>query len=540
MQGSRTFSVACRRFGMLAALLVPAPAAFAAAPPRPVTGWIDAIRYIGDQYYVLGWACQRGNRGAIDVTVFGDKAPIVIGKADMDNEPDVDQVCADANGGKHRFKIALPNQLLRAFQGKALYVHGTADGGNVDTAIGQSGKLRLPAPKWPPDPPTPDFLDGQRFAAFDSKRDGCDKDDIADEPASAFRDYRGTIHLFASHSVNRADLGWTLETTKHNCQVVYNSHHDANPADFDDETWVSHFYSVDGKKIVAAGHMEYHGDLHPGAGMCASKTSTIACWYNVSTFLTSEDGGYHFTSPKPPANFLVGLPYKYEVNHGPQGYSFDANPIKVGPWFYSMVFSWPWPPQCGGGKGERPCLAPDGTCPVRTDNILDPASWRGWDGKDFTVSFVDPYRGPVADPQSHVCAIVPYIDYANAIAFHPASHLFVATLWNQGSGDFGPKGVYFSTSADFVHWSRPALAMTENQMLRREPAVGTSKWSYGYLSLIDPKATDASFATITDHPYLYYVRIDDYGELRVLFRQRVKLDWLAALHPKAGAAAGKP
>jgi hypothetical protein len=525
---------------MIAALLVPAPAALAAAPPRPVAGWIDAIRYIGDQYYVFGWACQQGNRGAIDITVFGDKAPVVIGKADMENEPAVDRACGDADGGKHRFKIELPNQLLRSFQGKALYVHGIADGGNVDTAIGQSGKFRMPAPKWPPDPPTPDFLDGQRVAAFDSTRDGCDKDDIPDEAASAFRDYRGTIHLFASHSVNRADLGSTLETTRHKCQVVYNSHHDANPADFDDDTWVSHFYSVDGRKIVAAGHMEYHGDEHPGAGMCASKTPTIACWYNVSTFLTSEDGGYHFTSPRPPANYLVGLPYKYQVNQGPEGYSFDANPIKVGPWFYAKVSGWPWPPQCGGGKGQRPCLVPDGSCPVRTDNILDPASWRGWDGKDFTVTFVDPYRGPVANPQSHVCAIVPYIDYAQAIAFHPASHLFVATLWNQGSGDFGPKGVYFSTSADFVHWSRPALAMTENQMLRREPVVGASKWSYGYFSLIDPKATDASFATITDHPYLYYVRIDDYGELRVLFRQQVKLSWLAALHPKDGASAGKP
>jgi hypothetical protein len=147
------------------------------------------------------------------------------------------------------------------------------------------------------------------------------------------------------------------------------------------------------------------------------------------------------------------------------------------------------------------------------------------------------YRGPVANPQSHACALVPYMDYAQAIAFHPASHHFVATLWNEGSGDVGPKGVYFSTSADFVHWSRPALALTENQMLRREP-LGASKWSYGYFSLIDPNAADASFMTITDHPYLYCVRIDDYGDLLILFRQRVKLGWLAALHPAAGASGG--
>ena len=56
-----------------------------------------------------------------------------------------------------------------------------------------------------------------------------------------------------------------------------------------------------------------------------------------------------------------------------------------------------------------------------------------------------------------------------------------------------------------------------------------------YFSLIDPKASDLSHATITDHPYLYYVRMDDnHGPYqRILFRQRVKLDWLiqtAATH----------
>jgi hypothetical protein len=68
-----------------------------------------------------------------------------------------------------------------------------------------------------------------------------------------------------------------------------------------------------------------------------------------------------------------------------------------------------------------------------------------------------------------------------------------------------------------------ARSNTRNQMLRREPE---GNWSYGYLSLIDPNAKDLSFSTITDHPYLYYVRLDDnHGPYqRVLFRQKVKLD----------------
>ena len=86
-------------------------------------------------------------------------------------------------------------------------------------------------------------------------------------------------------------------------------------------------------------------------------------------------------------------------------------------------------------------------------------------------------------------------------------------------------GVYFTTSPDFIHWSKPQLAITQDQMLRRE---AEGNWSYAYFSLIDPSSKDLSYGTITDHPYLYYVRMDGYHPpyQRVLFRQRVKLDWM--------------
>jgi hypothetical protein len=522
--------------GLLAILIasfflsIPPCAAAGAPPVRAVTGVIDAVRYEGNQFYVFGWACQQGNRSSIDVHIYAGHAAggtpagtfVTGGKADLANEPAVDRECRDANSGKHRFRIALPNQLLRSFQRKSLFAHGIAVVGNVPNAvIAGSGRFQFPGPKWPPDPPTPVFIDGPPVAAFDTRKESCEQIDIPDAAARAFRDYKGTVHLIASHYVTRADLGSTLETAKHNCQVVYTSRKDGNPADFNDYTWLTQFYSVDGRRIVALGHMEYHGWEHPG--MCASKTDTPSCWYNASTFLTSADGGYHFASPKPPANYLVSLPAKYVPNQGPEGYSADTNILKVGNWYYSTVYAWAWPPRCGAGK--EPCLVPDATCPMRTANILDPSSWRGWDGRDFTVTFANPYRGEVAHSLAHVCEPVPYLDYANGTNFHEASHLFVATLWNQGSGGFGPQGVYFTTSTDFIHWSKPQLAITLNQMLRREPE---GNWSYMYFSLIDPNASDASFATITDHPYLYYVRMDNnHGPYqRVLFRQRVKLDWL--------------
>ncbi|MGA8222775.1 MAG: hypothetical protein WB780_14075 [Candidatus Acidiferrales bacterium] len=527
----------------VAFVAVAAAACLASALPKnsganpaagPITGVIDGVAFESDQYYVHGWACQEGQRGSIPINIYanhaaGDKPPgtyVMAGTADLPNEAAVDRECHDADGGKHRFRVALPNQLLRTFQGKKLYVHGIALTGNVENAaLAGSGKFAFPGPKWPADPPTPNFLDGPAVAAFDTKKQSCELIDIPDAAARAFRDYKGTIHLIASHYVTRAGLGPTLEKTKHNCQIVFKSPHDGNIADFNDATWLNAFYNVDGKKIVALGHMEYHGWEHPG--MCASKTDDVKCWYNVDTFNLSEDGGYHFARPKPPANYFLSLPYKYQPNEGPEGYSVDANVVKVGEWYYDEVSSWAWPPNCGGGKGQKPCLLPDGACAIRTANILEPASWRGWDGKDFTVEFVNPYQGAVKNPQSHVCVPVPYLDYSTGINYHPASHLFIATLWNQGSASWGPKGVYFTTSTDFIHWSKPELALTENQMLRREPL---GNWSYAYFSLIDPKSTDSSYMTITDSPYLYYVRMDgDHPPYqRTLFRQKIKLAWLTA------------
>lgn len=510
------------------------PAAHAQkANAGPVTGVIDGVQFQDDQYYVSGWACQEGQRGSIDVHIYAGHAPgnkfagdkfVTVGTANLSNEPAVDRECHDANGRKRRFRIPLPNQLLRTFQNKELYAHGIAIAGNVENSVLQaSGIYKLPMPKWPPDPPTPDFLDGPAVAVFDTRKESCEQIDIPDAAARAFRDYKGTIHLIASHYITRAGLGPTLETVKHNCQIVYQSPHDGNVSNFNDYTWLNAFYSIDGKRIVALGHMEYHGWEH---NQCTVKTDTVACWYNVDTFNLSQDGGYHFARPKPPANYFLSLPYRYEANQGPEGYSVDANIVKVGEWYYDAVSGWPWPPNCGNGKGQRPCLNPGGTCPIRAANILDASSWRGWDGNGFNVVFADPYRGPVTNPAAHLCVSVPNIEFLTGLNYHPKPQLFVGTQFTRVETAYGPPGVYFTTSPDFVHWSKPVLALTMNQMLRREPE---GNWSYAYFSLIDPRSTDANFMTITDTPYLYYVRSDDnHGPYqRVLFRQRIKLNWLA-------------
>jgi len=364
-------------------------------------------------------------------------------------------------------------------------------------------------------------FEGPRVAVFDTARSSCELIDIPDAPARAFRDFKGTVHLVSSHYVMRASLGPTLDTVKHNCEVAYRSAHDANPAHFDDATWLDSFYSIDGQWVVALGHMEYHGWEHPGE--CSTTVYTAACWYNADTFHFSADGGYHFWSLEPPSNYVLSLPYKYDVNQGPEGYSIDTNIVKVGHWYYAMVTDWPWPPNCGQGTNP-PCLVQFGGSPIRTADITDPASWRGWDGKQFSVSFADPYPGPVHNPEAHVYTPVPWMYYVNALNYHPASGLFVATLFDPWNTAYGPPGAYLSTSPDLVHWSTPTLLVTVADLLAKEPA---GNWSYAYFSLLDPNSKDDNFSTIGDDAYLYYVRSDDnHGPyVRVLFRQKIKLTW---------------
>jgi hypothetical protein len=138
-------------------------------------------------------------------------------------------------------------------------------------------------------------------------------------------------------------------------------------------------------------------------------------------------------------------------------------------------------------------------------------------------------RGPLSRPSgepggSHSRYDAEYRVF-DGVQLSRSTHLFIGTQFTPVDTAYGPPGVYFTTSPDFVHWSKSGLALTMNQMLRRDPA---GNWSYAYFSLIDPKSTDSNFMTIIDTPYLYYVRSDvDHGPYqRVLARQKIKLNWL--------------
>jgi len=368
-------------------------------------------------------------------------------------------------------------------------------------------------------PPTvTGVLEPTRTIVFNTPKQSCDANDIPDAMARAFRDSTGTIHLVAASSELFQSIGPTLETVKHSCEAGHESANDSHPADFNDQTWIDSFYTFDGKKIAGLTHTEYHGWAHPGR--CTFKNGYNGCEYDSDTYSESSDGGYHFTSPEAPRTFLAGVPYKYVKDAGPSGYSVDSNIIERDGWFYAMVTSWQWPAGCSGTTGPNRCITPNGGAPIRTQDVFDPSSWRGWNGKDFSVSFVDPYSGPVGRPWEHVYTPVPYMDVVTGMNVLQPANLVVAVLWNPWTNEYGEKGFYLSTSTDLLHWTKPTLVATLDQFLAQEPK---GSWSYAYFSLIDPDAPDMSFSIIGEHPYLYYVRFANGGSNRILFRQRINL-----------------
>jgi hypothetical protein len=361
-------------------------------------------------------------------------------------------------------------------------------------------------------------LDGPRAAIFKTPQESCpgEPNDLPDAMARAFRDYTGTVHFSSVSSDMFQSLGPTLDSLQHSCQAAYRSANDGNPADFNDQAWLDAFYTFDGKKIAALAHTEYHGWAHTGE---CNAQNINECEYDSDTYHESNDGGYEFVSPRTAGEFLVGVPYPYVIDGGPVGYSVDTNIVPFDGWYYAVTTSWSWPPNCSGSTGPNRCIT-SGGAPIRTSDVFDPSSWRGWNGTDFSVSFVDPYPGLVKHPQEHVYKPVLYMGFVNGIYVYQPLNVVVATLWDYWDNELGPPGLYLTTSTDLVNWTKPTLVVTLAELLAKDPK---GSWLYAYFSLIDPSAPDLNFSIIGDHPYLYYVRLDNDAQDRVLFRQKVTL-----------------
>ena len=346
---------------------------------------------------------------------------------------------------------------------------------------------------------------GVMETVFDWSQEACVKSHVPDAPARAFRDAQGEIHLIISHNDNRAHTGPTLDTVKRNCSVIHEAHRSPVLAQFDDLSWISGVYTKDGKTVYALAHTELRGERIPG--QCpAGKYS--ACLLNTVTGLVSTDGGRSFlpavNGGRPPV--VATLPYSYPTDRTSRvGYANPTNIIERDGWYYAFMFA-------DGYRGQK-----RGNCLIRTKTLEDPSSWRAWDGKDFSVRFVDPFRDAVQDPEAHVCApVAPQVinRMIGGLVTHRDSGAVIAIFGDKRPQPDGRvvEGIFTATSRDLLTWSEPSLVM-EAELL----------WDLGcgerevffYPSLIDPAARTPSFEDFGDTGFLYLARYQNFKNCKV-------------------------
>jgi hypothetical protein len=353
-------------------------------------------------------------------------------------------------------------------------------------ALLAAGLLATPAPARAQAPALAMVVAGPPVAVFAKARDACDPDDIPDAPARAVRLESGRVLLFAAHFRNRVSAGPDLLHLRHDCRIVLAGAESADPARFDDRSWIAATWTPDGHRLFAVLHDEFQGHRH--VGLCPTGRY-MECWYNALTLAASPDGGASFARLP---GLVAALPYRYDQLVGSHhGYFNPSNIVSLDGALYMTVFA-------TRAEAQAP-----GNCLLRTDDIADPGAWRAWDGMSFGARFIDPYRER-AEPARHVCTPVGTGQLrwpVTSLVRHAPSRLFVATMQDGARNG----GVWYATSADLLRWSMPARLM---------PATGLGAWQTGdppplaYPSVLDPAGTDANFQTVGAAPLMYATRFN--------------------------------
>jgi hypothetical protein len=350
---------------------------------------------------------------------------------------------------------------------------------------------------------------GPAEVAFSAKRDACDGNDVPDAPLRAFRDADGQVVAFGLHYVNRALRGASLDALKIDCRVVLDSGANPDPAAYDEHSWITATWTDDGARVQALVHHEYQAHAHPGR--CKFK-DYMACWTNTVLAFASNDGGKSFPRPQPP-RVVAGFPFKQDIDQGRhRGFFNPSNIFADGPHRYFFAATTGWAGQ------------PSGACLFRSQNPADPASWRAFDGKGFTVAYRDPYRDKAPPPQA--CKpIAPFPAPVGAVVRHRGSGAFVAVFQAKADGRAFPQsGFYATASRDLIAWDAPRLVLA-GKTLYDDPCGAGSLISYP--SLVDGEATGRNFDDVGDAAHLYFATLKVEGcavtSHRDLLRRRVAI-----------------
>jgi len=210
-------------------------------------------------------------------------------------------------------------------------------------------------------------------------------------------------------------VNWGMYATKgpsldelvphHDCaRAVFSSGKDPRPEAYNNHQWLQAprvFANGTGFAMV---HNEFHGEQPPhNASYCSfqSKTSTGQCIEWSTDLATTANGGASWELTYAP---LFTLPRKYIKDAPIAGYGeLGTVQRNTHDGFYYGLVSRKY--RNGTGAGP-PGTAAEGTCVFRSAAPLDPASYRGWNGSEWSTTWVDPYTTavPTESLWRHTCA----------------------------------------------------------------------------------------------------------------------------------------
>lgn len=350
---------------------------------------------------------------------------------------------------------------------------------------------------------------------FDSAREGCEPIDTPDINPRAFRDADGNIVFFALHYVNRAFRGKDLAHLKLDCHVVLASGLDPDAAHYNDRSYITATWTADGRSVVALIHHEYHADEH---GRCQVESS-LGWWYNTILAYRSTNGGNDFVKATPLV--VASAPFDQDVGQGRhRGFFNPSNIFSDGTYEYFFAATTGWDGQ------------PFGACLFRSANPEDSASWRSFDGKDFTIRYADPYRTG-ATAVKPCTPIAPFTFPVGAVVRARSNGLWIAVFQvASNEGIFPVDGFYYATATDLRHWSAPKLLYAGKTLFSDLCNAGSA--IIAYPSLLDTRAQGRNFDDVGDEAYLYFTVIKvskcATGE-RLLMRQKVSITAVSDTKP---------
>lgn len=323
-------------------------------------------------------------------------------------------------------------------------------------------------------------------------------------------------------------VGKVTQPFKVDCsQSILDSPRDSISSDYAGGQWANGLFQESGT-IYTLIHNEYYGGNFPvGLNFAIPATDQCNLGNPIGTLINpfnctygaigiastrSADGAFSPENGRP--GYLVARSsFDFPPNGGGQnaqgtwgaftGYPTNTNIVKRTDGYYYFMASETFPngpPDSYGGMATKQVY-----CPVRTNNLSDPTSWRAWDGVSYSVNA---HAGNDCTGIANAPLFPFYLGYNTYFRRYIMVGATSASPHNQSNPAFANGEVAYALSNDLVHWTQHVWL----GIPMWDPDNGS--WSQNnYVSLIDPGALESvgdsnssSGAVTGKDPYLLLVQ----------------------------------